>query len=260
MLGWLHDIWPMKTPVKFLDLENFTGTVYAIGDVHGRLDLLKGLEALIFEDAKSVKGDKLIVYIGDMIDRGPDSSGVLSHICGDVPKGFLRIALLGNHEHMMLRFIHNPTNTDQWLNFGGRETLLSYGVSTKDAFDTLPGTPDMRVLLQKAIPKDHLKFLRILPQALTLKHFILTHAGGNPAKPFTNQSKGEMVWGVRGFMNIKANFGREMVHGHFIVDEVRRANGKIAIDTGAYYTGRLSAVKLEHDGTVDFFQFEISET
>lgn len=250
----------MRSSAKYLDLENFTGTVYVVGDVHGRLDLMLGLEAKIFEDAKGISGEKLIVYIGDMIDRGPDSADVLTHICGDAPQGFLRIALLGNHEHMMLRFVRDPLNSDEWLNFGGRETLISYGVSLKQSFETQPGSPDMRVLLQKAIPSKHLKFLNILPQAITLKHFILTHAGGNPAKPFVDQSKSEMVWGVRGFMKAKANYGREMVHGHFIVDKVQRADGKISIDTGAYASGRLSAVKLEHDGNVGLLQYEILGT
>lgn len=258
MFEWLKDMWPLRTPARLLNLEKFEGTVYVIGDVHGRLDLLLGLEALIFDDAKESKNEKLIIYIGDMIDRGPDSAGVLAHIRGAVPTGFLRLALLGNHEHMLLRFVHD-TNEDFWLNFGGRETLMSYGVGEQETFDVKPGTTDMRFLLQKVIPREHLNFLRTLPQAITLKHFILTHAGGNPAKPFSDQTKREMVWGVRGFMKTRADYGREMVHGHFIVDEMRRADGKIAIDTGAYASGRLSAVKLEHDGTVDFLQYENAE-
>ncbi len=258
MFELLKDMWPLRTPAKLLDLEKFEGTVYAIGDVHGRLDLLRGLEAVIFDDAKGSDAEKLIVYIGDLIDRGPDSAGVLAHIRGAAPDGFLRLALLGNHEHMLLRFVHD-TNEDLWLNFGGRETLVSYGVSEQETYDVKPGTTDMRLLLQKAIPREHLKFLQSLPQAITLKHFILTHAGGNPAKPFSGQTKREMVWGVSGFMKTKAEYGREMVHGHFIVDNVRRADGKIAIDTGAYASGRLSAVKLEHDGTVGFLQYENAE-
>jgi serine/threonine protein phosphatase 1 len=258
MFEWLRDIWPLRTSPRFLNLENFTGTVYVIGDVHGRLDLLLGLEALIFEDAKNSENEKLIIYIGDMIDRGPDSAGVLTHIRGPVPTNFLRLALLGNHEHMLLRFVQD-TNEDMWLNFGGRETLMSYGVGAKETFDAKPGTTDMRILLQKAIPRDHLNFLHSLPQAIKLKHFILTHAGGDPEKSFADQTKRDMVWGVRGFLKTKADYGQEMVHGHFIVDEVRRADGKIAIDTGAYTSGRLSAVKLEHDGTVEFLQYEIPE-
>ena len=258
MFEWLKDMWPLRTPARLLNLEKFEGTVYVIGDVHGRLDLLLGLEALIFDDAKESKNEKLIIYIGDMIDRGPDSAGVLAHIRGAVPASFLRLALLGNHEHMLLRFVHD-TNEDFWLNFGGRETLMSYGVGEQETFDVKPGTTDMRFLLQKVIPREHLNFLRTLPQAITLKHFILTHAGGNPAKPFSDQTKREMVWGVRGFMKTRADYGREMVHGHFIIDEVRRADGKIAIDTGAYASGRLSAVKLEHHGTVGFLQYENAE-
>jgi len=258
MFEMLKDIWPLRSSAKLLNLDNFEGTVYVIGDVHGRLDLLLGLEALIFDDAKKTKAEKLIIYIGDMIDRGPDSAGVLAHILGAVPSGFLRLALLGNHEHMLLRFVHD-TNEDLWLNFGGRETLMSYGVSEQETFDVKSGTTDMRLLLQKAIPREHLNFLKALPQAITLKHFILTHAGGNPAKPFSDQTKREMVWGVRGFLKTEANYGREMVHGHFIVDNVRHTDGKIAIDTGAYASGRLSAVKLEHDGTVGFLQYENAE-
>ena len=258
MFELLKDIWPLRTSARLLNLEKFEGTVYVIGDVHGRLDLLLGLEALIFDDAKESKNEKLIIYIGDMIDRGPDSAGVLAHIRGAVPTGFLRLSLLGNHEHMLLRFVHD-TNEDMWLDFGGRETLMSYGVGEQETFNVKPGTTDMRLLLQRAIPREHLNFLQALPQAITLKHFILTHAGGNPAKPFSDQTKREMVWGVRGFMKARADYGREMVHGHFIVDEVCRADGKIAIDTGAYASGRLSAVKLEHDGTVGFLQYENAE-
>ncbi len=258
MFEWLKSMWPPQTPAWLLNIENFEGSVYVIGDVHGRLDLLLGLEALIFSDAKESEPEKLIIYIGDMIDRGPDSASVLAHIRGAAPAGFLRLALLGNHEHMLLRFAHD-TNEDLWLEFGGRETLMSYGVGKQETFDVKPGTADMRLLLQKAIPREHLNFLQALPQAITLKHFILTHAGGNPAKLFSDQTKREMVWGVRGFMKAKADYGREMVHGHFIVDEARRGDGKIAIDTGAYASGRLSAVKLGHDGAVGFFKFEISK-
>ena len=255
MFELIKDIWPLRTSARQLNLEKFEGTVYVVGDVHGRLDLLLGLEALIFDDAKESETEKLIIYIGDMVDRGPDSAGVLAHIRGAVPSGFLRLALLGNHEHMLLRFVRD-TNEDLWLNFGGRETLMSYGVGEQETFDVKPGTAGMRLLLQKAIPHEDLTFLRALPQAITLKHFILTHAGGNPAKPFSDQTKREMVWGIRGFLKTSADYGREMVHGHFIVNDVRRADGKIAIDTGAYASGRLSAVKLEHDGTVDFLQYE----
>ena len=252
----LKSMLPLRASKQFLNLEGFEGTVYVIGDVHGRLDLLLGLEAVIFDDAKGTDTETLIVYIGDMIDRGPDSAGVLAHICGPAPTGVLRLALLGNHEQMLLRFAHD-TNEDLWLDFGGRETLMSYGVGERETFDVKPGTTDMRLLLHKVIPREHLNFLQALPIAITLKHFILTHAGGNPAKAFAEQTKREMVWGSKGFMKAKANYGREMVHGHYIVDEVQRADGKISIDTGAYDSGRLSAVKLEHSGGVKFLQFEI---
>lgn len=243
-----------KSP-NILNLEGFTGPVYAIGDIHGRLDLLLGLEAKILADAAGFAGKKLIIWLGDAIDRGPDSFGVLTHALKPLPNGLRRICLQGNHEDMMLKFLQNPAKNSGWLEVGGRETLVSYGATLQDTFAIPPQSRKMRFLLERVMPKAHLAFLQHLPHAITLKPFFLSHAGGNPKKPLAKQSIQNLVWGKKGFMETGVLAKRRFVHGHFPVKAAAQENGKISIDTGAYTSGKLSAARLGPEGAVRFMTF-----
>jgi serine/threonine protein phosphatase 1 len=226
-----------------LKLEHQPDRIYAIGDVHGCLDLLKRLEAKIVADAAGAPGDKLIVMLGDLIDRGPASAQVIDHVLSRPPAGFGRISLLGNHESMMLAFIRDPRRGAIWLENGGRETLLSYGLPS----DTLLRGVALRVLenvIASHVPQEHIEFLERLPVLLDTPDAIFVHAGLRPGVKLEAQSDDDLIWFRDNYESDYAEFGRPVVHGHMPRAEALLAPFRIAIDTGAYANGRLTAVRV----------------
>lgn len=227
---------------------------WVVGDIHGCLSLYQDLEQEIVSDGARVRGPKLIVLVGDIVDRGPDSSGVIEHVMGPPPPGFQRVCLLGNHEDMMLRFMDEPVAGHGWLQYGGAETLSSYGV-LKDpvrGYAIQPGR--LRKLARERIPERHLNFLRKLPHCLETGPYFLSHAGVNPDKPMTAQTKNDLVW-ARHYTDetCQAPVGlgrRRVIHGHIPVVRVDLSHWHINVDTGACETGRLSAVRLADTGPV----------
>lgn len=243
--------------VNQVTLEEFEGTVYVIGDVHGCLDHLISLEEKIFKDADTEVGQKLLVYIGDTVDRGPNSFGVIEHLLSPAPSGFERICLKGNHEQMMQRFLQKPGSAMEWLDFGGRETLLSYGAQSRDLFFNEPTIPrKFKTLLKRIIPDEHLLFLSEMPHAISLKKYFIAHAGVNPNLPLSRQSIRDLLWGAPDFLGAQLSYSKTIVHGHFVRAQPGFADGKISIDTGAYASGRISAAKLTNDRDVEFITFE----
>lgn len=214
--------------------------VFVIGDVHGCLAQMRDLEARIVENASAIQGEKLLVYIGDLIDRGPNSAGVLDHLLLPAPKGFERLVICGNHELMFLDFLDAPSLSSPWLNFGGRETLLSYGIEISDS----KRLHRLQLQIETLVPHEHREFLEKLPVALELPSHFIVHAGINPARPLSNQHIEDMTGIRHAFLNHSGGFEKCVVHGHTPVDEVLISADRIAIDTGAYGTGRLSAVRL----------------
>ncbi len=249
MMRNLSSIFGIPKP-RIVDSERYNGAVYVIGDIHGSLDLLKGLEQKIGVDAQE---ESLLICIGDMIDRGPDSFGVLEHVMAPLA-GFRRICLMGNHEEMMLKFIDSPDAAQAWLGFGGMETLASYGALESEIRLAQESARKMKSLLERLISEKHIEFLQALPHAIRLKDFVVAHAGGNPARPIEQQSVQDLLWGTASFFTTPLG-GKPIVHGHFIVEKARNANGKIAIDTGAYATGILTAAKLGPEKTVEFISY-----
>lgn len=216
--------------------------VYAVGDVHGCLDLLRRLEQVIFRDRTDRRQPALVVLLGDLIDRGPSSAQVIDHLLAKAPEGIERICLMGNHEAMMLKFIADPKPGAMWLAQGGRETLLSYGVPAS-ALER-PTRRDLAALVQAYIPPDHLAFLRSMPVLLQTPANLYVHAGIDAAMRIEDQPTDVLLWYRDDLTETYSGLGRRVVHGHTVVPTPLVTGGRIAIDTGACRTGILSAVAI----------------
>jgi serine/threonine protein phosphatase 1 len=224
------------------------GRLYVIGDIHGRSDLLDRMIAAISADlevnpveANPVE-ECLTVTLGDYIDRGPDSCGVIERlIANPFPTGF--IALKGNHELMFESFLHDPSVADQWRRFGGLETLTSYGIPVGSVMRGM-GYEQAAEALRAAVPRSHLEFIGALRTSLSVGRYFLCHAGIRPGIPLERQSVDDLLW-IRGtFLNSRADFGKTVVHGHTPAEEPEVLANRINIDTGAYMTNRLTCVVL----------------
>jgi serine/threonine protein phosphatase 1 len=220
-------------------------TVYAIGDIHGRLDLLQILHRKI-EEAPA-RGDKLVVYLGDYIDRGPASREVLELLRTAPPAGCRHVFLRGNHEQTMMDFLDDWRIAYDWLNFGGGETLASYGARVPFALDELSIRHMQRDMLER-VPANHWDFLR----ATQINHiegdFLFVHAGIRPGLPLDRQLPEDMLWIRDTFLSSRADHGKVVVHGHSISEEVEFRPNRIGIDTGAFYTGMLTCLVLHGTG------------
>jgi len=214
--------------------------IYAIGDIHGRDDLLSVLmEKIIADSAASTGGDPVLIYLGDYVDRGDAPDRVIETLTGPPPKGFLAHYLMGNHEEMMLRFIDGDDNNTVWLKNGGIQTLESYGCRNLDDNETL------RKDLLAGLPAHHLEFLRSLKNKHQEGDYLFVHAGLKPGVPIAGQSDRDMRWIRAAFLDSREDFGKVVVHGHSISPEPQVRANRIGIDTGAWRTGVLTCVVLE---------------
>lgn len=217
-----------------------------IGDIHGRLDLLDALLAQIDRRADPA----CIVVVGDMIDRCPDSAAVLARLYQRqraTPDDM--ICLMGNHERMLLDFVQDPArHGPRWIAAGGAETLVSYGLSPwarrqgPQAMDRLAGD------LCAALPPDMLDWLTTLPLIWQSGTLTVTHAGADPALPMDAQPAHRLLWGPRKGEKPVRNDAIWVAHGHTIVAKPEVTGQRIAVDTGAWRSGRLSAAWLDADG------------
>lgn len=233
-------------PARIVSAER-PAVIYAIGDVHGHLQLLRAIEALIVEDAKSVSGEKWIVMLGDYIDRGPDSARVIDHLLSPPPSGFTRLCIAGNHEAEMVNFMRSPRPGSAWLEFGGRETLRSYGIGD----ERLEGNRRMlQQVVASHVPDEHLEFIASLPVMIETPDFVFVHAGIRPGVATADQALQDLLWYRDDFAASYDELGKTVVHGHTMREEVLVSARRIGVDTGAFLTGRLSAVKLTASGDV----------
>jgi serine/threonine protein phosphatase 1 len=220
--------------------------LYAVGDIHGRLDLLRTLTALIHDNAYRRQARRnVVVYLGDYVDRGRESRAVLDFLLNEPLPGFEHVHLRGNHEDVMLRFLTDIAAGPSWLTFGGRETLESYGIDPPQAQAEPVELEQAQRALAARLPAAHLEFLR----GLRLQHeegdYFFAHAGVKPGVPLDQQREQDLLW-IRGeFLSSNAEFGRIVVHGHSIspVPDVRR--NRIGIDTGAFMSDRLTCLVIE---------------
>ncbi len=219
--------------------------LYVVGDVHGCADQLGKMEQLIMSDAGGEYGAATIVYVGDIVDRGPDTAGVVNRLSAPAAYGPHRLVLLGNHEQMMLKFVTQPHAAARWLDFGGAETLASYGIYRDPRLGWDYSANKWRALLNANIPRHHIDFLRSLPRSVQFGRYFISHAGVDPSKPLSEQSLYDLLWtpstsGCR-------VAGVTLVHGHTVVNQPEISPDRIKLDTGAYATGRLTAVCLAPD-------------
>jgi serine/threonine protein phosphatase 1 len=218
--------------------------IFAVGDVHGHLDLLLGAEERMRENSKP-GGRKLIIMLGDYIDRGPHSYGVIEHLIAAPPAGFDRICLTGNHEAIMLAFLAGIEGNGAWLDWGGKETVASYGVDPYKYLDIDGTGHTLRTVLNDVLPQSHLDFMGSLPICVSSAPYLFTHAGVVPGKPLADQADEDLFWIREPFLTLGPQLpGLTVVHGHTPSLEPTFAEGRIGIDTGAYKTGRLTVLKI----------------
>ena len=222
--------------------------VYAIGDIHGRADLLALLLAEIESDSARSKDAKrrTLVFLGDYIDRGHDSRRVVDMVLDDLPAGFDAHFLKGNHEAIMLDFLDDPSYLGHWLANGADATFRSYGLDVAELVGRGAAPEVWRRAFLASLPETHRDFFEALELAVSFGDYFFVHAGVRPGVPLEAQDPNDMIW-IRGpFLQSEDDFGKIVVHGHTPGrDPVIRAN-RIGIDTGAVYTDRLTALRLEN--------------
>lgn len=218
--------------------------VYAVGDLHGRFDLLLAMESLIARDLAETQPARAVVcHLGDYIDRGPQSAQIIEHLgTTPGPGDATRVFLKGNHEDRMLAFLADPeANGAGWLLYGGREALASYGLSLADAPDPAAWR-QVRDALIETLPAAHLQFLQALRLAFVWRDYIFVHAGLNPDRPLEAQDAHDLMWIREPFLKSNHVWSHRIVHGHVVVPEPELHANRIAIDTGASRTGRLTTL------------------
>lgn len=221
--------------------------VYAIGDVHGRADLLRPLLRWIREDSAKRGGDPQVhvVLLGDLIDRGTESAAVLAMLVDeDAPFGRRHI-LRGNHEELLLDILDGDiARAGDWLEHGGGDTAHSYGVDPALYWRDPPG---FAAALAASIPAAHVDLLRATLSQVRIGDYLFVHAGIRPGVPLDDQAAHDLRW-IRGdFLGSRVDHGVVVVHGHTVTPTVEFRPNRIAIDTGAYESGRLTALGLEGD-------------
>jgi serine/threonine protein phosphatase 1 len=217
--------------------------LYAIGDVHGRADLLQRLFGQIDADLKRRPAERCLhVMLGDYIDRGPASRAVIDGILARAARHDL-VALKGNHDAFLLQALEEPATMGDWLLMHGVETLASYGLTSTNLAGC--GLSDLARALAAALPQSHLDFFRGLRTSFACGDFFFAHAGVRPGVAFERQSDTDLMWIRQEFLRHEGDFGKFVVHGHTPVREVERRPNRIGIDTAAYATGKLTTLVIE---------------
>ncbi len=224
--------------------------LYAIGDVHGCVGLLERMLARIVDDADRRRSvdRRLLVFLGDYIDRGPQSRAVVDLLLDGLPAEFEPVFLMGNHEQMLTDGLADDEWFRQWRFNGADETLASYGLSSRQ----LAGDPlTARRWAREMIGARHLKFFDELRLTYELGDYLMVHAGVRPGVPLADQLPQDLLWIREPFLSSEEPFGRVIVHGHTPTREPVVRSNRICLDTGAFRSGCLTAARLEGD-EVDF--------
>lgn len=241
--------------------------VYAVGDVHGRSDLFTALSAAIEADhAQRGGGESMVILLGDLVDRGPDSAGVLRHAREWQGRRPLR-ALMGNHEEMFLDAFSKEDVLRHFLRHGGRETILSYPVDR--AVYSEATLPEAQAMMRAAVPAEDVAFMQAMEDMVRIGDYLFVHAGIRPGIPLEEQRGGDLRWIREPFTTASEDLGLTVVYGHTIYERVELATSRIGIDTGAFASGRLTALGLEgtsrwlietsvHDDTITVSQRSLS--
>lgn len=222
---------------------------FAVGDIHGRADLLAEMLALLEVRAAEERrsgGEPIVVFLGDYVDRGPSSAAVLELLIAGRPRGFERRFLRGNHEQAMLGFLEAPLENRAWVKHGGAETLVSYGVKPPRPMGAL----DQDLIaaaarLKDVLPPAHLDFLSNLERYVELGGYAFVHAGIDPRRSLAEQTDRELFWIRDPFLNSKRAFSHRIVHGHTPEERPFAGLRRVGVDTGAHASGVLSAARFE---------------
>lgn len=233
-------LWANQTEETFTSLRP-DAPFWAIGDVHGCSDLLDQL----LEDLN----DDPVVFVGDLIDRGPDSRKVLEKVfdlCSRNPQKFQ--TLRGNHEQLLLDFLITPEGAgSSWTRFGGMQTLASFGIALNSAVHSDAACRDARDALAEKMGPAMIDWLAGLPSVCSSGNIHVVHAGADPSRPMTAQDPHHLTWGHRDFEHVRRTDGQWILHGHVIVPKPTQVDGRIAIDTGAFATGILTAAHVSSE-------------
>jgi Calcineurin-like phosphoesterase len=220
--------------------------IYAIGDIHGRADLLDRMLKQIDADlAENTPRHAIQVFLGDYIDRGPASREVLDLLIERESTHEI-VFLKGNHESLLTRFATDPSILDDWQRLGGLETLMSYGITPSINADRI-GQTRLALAFGQTFPESHRKFLGNLKTSFTCGDYFFVHAGVRPGVPLTEQREEDLLWIRQEFLLCEDDFSKIVVHGHTPVMQPDIRPNRINIDTGAYATGRLTCLVLEAD-------------
>jgi serine/threonine protein phosphatase 1 len=235
--------WRSRKTVKLPSLPEGV-RIYAFGDIHGRADLLKEMFTVIDADLERNPISRPIeVYLGDYIDRGPYSGHTLDLLI-ERSRQREAVCLKGNHEAYFLEVLADPTKLEGWRNFGGLQTLMSYGIQPSLS----PGAAEQVELIKaltEAMPSSHLTFLRELKPSFVCGDFFFVHAGVRPGIPLAEQQESDLLWIREEFLRSDEDFGKFIVHGHTPVREPELRSNRINIDTGAYATGNLTLLTIQ---------------
>jgi serine/threonine protein phosphatase 1 len=227
-----------------LEIETGHMPIYAIGDIHGRLDLLKQVEEAIVADASGISGRKLIITLGDYIDRGPSSAQVISHLMAPPPEDFDRISLTGNHEIMMLDYIDGRLSFDGWMQAGADALLRSYGLDTAQLPLVFPSRSKLDAFIRQSLPKSHIDFMRSLPIMVDTPNTLFVHAGIDPLRSIANQDDEDLVFIRHRFIESQVPLPKLIVHGHTPVEQPDVQPTRLNLDTGAFRSNRLTVARL----------------
>jgi serine/threonine protein phosphatase 1 len=242
MLQLLRDFLSGPAPVKLPQVPDGT-RYYAIGDIHGRLDLYEALIAAIEAEITAAPGrDHRIVLLGDLVDRGPDSAGVIRRTQEWQQFRSVRV-LIGNHEEMFLLAFNGPERLRHFLKHGGYETVLSFGFTPHEV-----GTLELEVLCDlygARIPKDVRDYVAAFEPMICAGDYVFVHAGIDPARSLAEQKRSDLLWIRAGFLDHEGALEKVVVHGHTIFEHVMDCGNRIGIDTGAFRSGVLTALVLE---------------
>ncbi|NBX73652.1 MAG: serine/threonine protein phosphatase [Alphaproteobacteria bacterium] len=247
MFSWLKD--NTSQPAAAVKASVGDAAVYAVGDVHGRHDLLNVLLKKIADHAGAgPQRPWQLVFLGDYIDRGFESRQVIDACLKNMPPLFQVVFLRGNHEESMMKFLEGDDDVGaNWLHFGGRETLYSYGVELRLQPQTPHEWHELRLQFAEKVPADHIKFLQQTQLMHCVADYAFVHAGIKPGVPLSAQQPRDLMW-IRGeFLRATQPHEKIIVHGHTIAREPEILPNRIGIDTGAFATGRLTCLYLHQD-------------
>ncbi len=221
--------------------------IYAVGDIHGRLDCLNDLIAQIERDREDFSGRCILVTLGDYIDRGPHSREVVERLMNPLPADIESVCLMGNHEQALLRYFSDQPPLPGWLLYGGLQTLASYRIPYEHGTPSPERLERLKHLLREHFPQDHLDWIRRRPTYAEFGDYYFVHAGVNPSEPLHEQTDNWRLWIRDHFLHHPHPLEKIIVHGHTISPEPELLHHRIGLDTGAYASGRLTALVLEQD-------------